>query len=158
MVNLLSGPRMEAAGWGLLYKNKVFTATDNESRFLMSARANEKGLYFVRGVPCHPSGASVAMMAQSGRFLNRDLPMPGTILNGGRLSATPEVMSEVAATNVNSRFVPFQGWTGDPRGRQRERLSVSLPSERESLLASLPISERGSTSFPSTLCYRVTLR
>ena len=115
----------------------------------MSARANEKGLYFVRGVPCHPSGASVAMMAQSGRFLNRDLPMPGTILNGGRLSATPEVMSEVAATNVNSRFVPSQGWTGDPR--QRESLSVSLPSERESLSASLPFSERGSTSFPSTL-------
>ena len=53
-INLLSGPRMEAAGWGLSYKNRVFTAVDKEDRFLMTVRANEKGLYFFNGEPCLP--------------------------------------------------------------------------------------------------------
>ena len=57
-MNLLSGPRMEAAGWGLSYKNRVFTATDKHDRLLMTVKANEKGLYFITGAPCYPNGAS----------------------------------------------------------------------------------------------------
>ena len=63
--NLLSGPRMETAGWGLTYKNKVFTATDKYDRFLMTVKANDKGLYFVTGTPCQANGASFAMAAGS---------------------------------------------------------------------------------------------
>ena len=50
--NLLSGPRMDKAGWGLHQKAGVYTATDAQNEFVFSTRADANGLYFLRDV--HP--------------------------------------------------------------------------------------------------------
>ena len=46
----MSQPRMETAGWGLNFLNRVFTATDKNGVVLFTARADASGLYFLSEV------------------------------------------------------------------------------------------------------------
>ena len=124
-MNLLSGPRMEAAGWGLSYKNRVFTATDKRDRLLMTVKANEKGLYFITGAPCYPNGASLAMAAQSENVV---LPISDTISHGGRVLEASRPGVETGTT------VPSRNVVRNLNACERERLPLFLPlPERESL-------------------------
>ena len=159
-MNLLSGPRMEAAGWGLSYKNRVFTATDKRDRLLMTVKANEKGLYFITGAPCYPNGASLAMAAQSENVV---LPISDTISHGGRVLEASRPGVETGTT------VPSRNVVRNLNACERERLPLFLPlpereslppfprlSERESLPPVLPVSKRESTSSSSDLRGRNT--
>ena len=59
--NLLSGPRMEKAGWSLTQKGGVYTATDARGDFIFSSQADLNGLYFlddVHPIMCPSDGCS----------------------------------------------------------------------------------------------------